>query len=86
MAHHLGAAPYGGRGAPRHALVALRDKFGLLDAPSPRRREEVAKFAGPPRVSDLEASAAELAIVPSESFLEEIHSDDPLGSDSEGHG
>ena len=46
----------------------------------------MAKSAWLPRASNLEASGAELAIIPSESFLDEIHSNHPLGSDSEGPG
>ena len=42
--------------------------------------------AGLPRSSNLDAPGAELAIMSSESFLDEIYSDDLLGSGSEGLG
>ena len=62
-------------------LVSCEASF---DAPSLKQRGEAMVSVGRPRASDLNASGAELAMVPSESFLDEIYSDDPLGSGSEG--
>ena len=64
-------------------LVAREVSF---DAPSPKRRDEVAKSVGLPRTPEIEASGVKSMMAPSKSFVDEIHSDDPLGSDLEGLG
>ena len=90
MAHQLHGPEVGEEG-PRDArssrlMIDLVSREASFDAPLTKQRDEVVKSVGLSRASDLEASGYELAIIPSESFLDKIHSDDPLGSDSEGLG
>ena len=67
-------------------MINLVSREVSYDAPSLKRQDEVTKSIGLPRASDLEASGDEPVMIPSKSFLDEIHSDDPLESDSEGSG
>ena len=55
-------------------VINLVSREASFDAPSLKQRGEVTECAWLPRASNLEASGAKIAIVPSESFLDEIYS------------
>ena len=61
-------------------VVNLVSREASFDAPLLKQRGEAMVSAGLPHASNLDVSSAELAIMPSESFLDEIYSDDLLGS------
>ena len=64
-------------------VINLVSREASFDAPLLKQRGGAAMSVELPRASILDALGVELAIVPSESFLDEIYSDDSQGSGSE---